>query len=693
MRKDERGSGGDGLCMIDPVVLGGVINDLATMEAAIAAETKGLKAEFEKVGISAGPVNELTKVATWLHGELPMLRRRHSAAVLLAAQRMELPPGVTMQSVPEDPAEAFKLAGELAAKRVLAGLDGKPPSRHGAVNAAAAVREITSRRGRLSADDLAFLQALYGGTGRALYRVPGLLGDDQAAKAALVDGLLLLSNQKAGGGFDKVPAEIRQDLRDTGWRYWNTPGDKATDPMRGDGFPELARFLLNRDPKSTIPAGDEFATGLGRSAVANLQLQQWLKKEYSSVSPEPAMARTALLNTAEVQQLLGLVGTSHKAAATLMSDKEAVRALVGHDWEDKGAAVAGLTDWAAKVALDPSSPEYALAKRATADLINAVTTNGSASDENAADYQMFKQSLQWVQNSPEIARAFSRLIAANLADFGDAEPSQVPGPGDEKHLRISTDQRHRFAMLASTDQQARVLLKVAAAAYKAQVLSDPTYGKAKSLGFIDAMISAAGHNAVYYEHMNEADAKNKVLAAAQADDAMVKSVAGYLFGQLISGIPGEGLILGAAGKNVVGAGKWVLSRIVNEGIMQGPDAPVPVLPTTVDTDADATGFDVAENQAAHDLAAARLRADPTGKGIAGLAASLTERGADGRLKVKDLSLMPTSGRARLQRWAEQTGGTDYLKTYADTFRSYYGLGEKIKDGPDGLTNYVNAPTR
>jgi hypothetical protein len=666
----------DGLCMIDPVVLGGVINDLATMEAAIAAETKGLKAELDKVGVPADRVNDLAKIASWLHGELPMLRRRHAAAVLLAAQRMELPPGINMLPMPEDPTLAAQQAGELAAKRVRDGLAGKPPSLDRAVNAATAVRQITTRKGRLSAEDLAFLQALYGGLGRAVYRVPAQLGEDQAAKSALVDGLLLLSNEKVGGGFDKVPAEIRQDLRDTGLGYWTKRGGNAADPLSGQGFPELARFLLSRDPASTIAPGDEFAVGLARSAAESLRLQHWLKQEYSIVSP--------VFASSEIQQLLGLVAISHKAAAELMADPYAVRALLSYNWEDKGAAVAGLTGWAAKAALDPSSPDYVMAKRATADLINAVTVNGSASDENAPDYQMFKQSLQWVQNSPEIALAFSKLIAANLADFGDTQPSQVTGPGDENHLRISTDQRHRFAMLASTDQQARLILKVAAAAYKAQILADPTYQEAKSLGFIDAMITAASHNAVYYEHMNEADAKNKAKAAAQADDAMVNSVLTYIIGQLIAAGPGTGL--------AVNAGKWVLTRIVNEGVRPTPGVVDPVLPATVNTDADATGRDVAQNQAAHDLANACIRADPTGTSTAELPERLNERGADGQLHLKDLSKMTSTEIDELQGWAIKTYGTEYLETYANNFHNYYSSGEKIEDGTDGLTNYVDAPT-
>jgi hypothetical protein len=266
VRKDEGGSHGslaEGFCMIDPTVLGGVINDLANLEAAIASETKGLKSDFEKVGVSAQPVTELINVAHWLHGELPMLRRRHAAAVLLGSQGMPFAPGTKMLSMPEDPAAATKRAGELAASRLRDALDGKPPGKDGITAAAKVLRQITGKKGRLSADDLAFLQAVYGGLGRAVYRIPDQLGNDNPAKSAFVDALLLLSNDKLGGGLDKMPAEISQDLRDTGWQYWNGPGDKATNPFHGDGFPARSYPETSSRPDWAAPQSTTCASSNG----------------------------------------------------------------------------------------------------------------------------------------------------------------------------------------------------------------------------------------------------------------------------------------------------------------------------------------------------------------------------------------------------------------------------------------------
>jgi hypothetical protein len=690
-----RGAQDDGFCMIDPVVLGGVINDLATMESAITTEMKGLKAEFEKVGVSAQPINDLMNVAHWLHDELPMLRRRHAAAVMLESQGLQFAPGTHMLSMPEDPTSAAKQAGELAAARLRDALDGKPPGKDGIIAAANTLRQLTGRTGPLTPDDLAFLQAVYGGLGRSVYRIPDQLGDDKKAKSAFVDGLLLLSNGKLGGGFDKVPAEIRQDLRDTGWRYWNL-GDKATNPLRGDGFPALARFLLNRDPAGKVVPGDEFATDLGRSAVDNLRLQQWLQKEYPGRPHAPEqMGETALLSTGEVQSLLELVALSHKASATLMSDTESVRALIGHDWEDKGAAVAGLTDWAAKVALDPDSPEFVMAKKATASLINSVTVNDS--DENSVQHDMFKNSMDWMKKNPEIAQAFGKLIAANITDFGDDEPAAVQGPGDERHLGISTNRRHMFAMLASTDPESRVMLRLASEAYKTEALVNPTFNDATSAGFIDAMITAARHNAIYYDHVGKADAENAAAAAARADDEQVRSVANYVFGEIIGAgkLPAfpttgeEKHVEGAGNKHLEGAGKWILTRVLTEGLIPPPAEPKTVLPTAIDTSSDATGVAVANRQAAYDLANVQVRSGHT----TGLPPALLTNGPDGKPHLKDVSMMNNDEYRQLESWAGATGHSQYVKDYGDEFHKYYMEGEKIEDGPDGVRNFVNAPTK
>ncbi len=663
--------------MIDPVILGGVINDLATMETAITTELKGLKTEFEKVGVTAQPINDLVTVSHWLHGELPMLRRRHAAAVLLESQGMMFYPGTKMLAMPEDPTLATKQAGELAAKRIRDGLDAKPPSKYAIVDAAKALRQLTARNGKLTPDELTFLQALYGGLGRTVYKLPEQLGDDKATKSTIVDGLLLLSNEKLGGGFDKLPAEIRQDVRSTSWTYWNSPGGKDRTPP-GQGFHDLATFLQNQDPNSKNGPGKELALGLAHSVADEFRMKDWLHDEYGSTKTGPPsdMKNNVYLDMGQAQDMLSLVSRNHNADAELMGDRNFLAQTLAQDWPDDGKAMAKLTNWAAKAAIDPANPEYKLAKDATADLINIVTTN-----QDGPDQQMFKVALDGAKDNPEIARTFSRLVAANIADFGEDDPNSTTATSTNGDLEIPTDRRNRLAMLGAMDPQGRAIMHIAAEAHKMETLGapHPDSEAARRTAAIDGIVTAAGHNALYYDNLDAADSQNKTRAAAFADDQAVDSVLRKFYDTAAGLVPGG---------PVIGLTKDALATLLEDGL-ELPE-PEPVLPGKVSTDGDATGVHVPEARAAHDLAQARLRADTNG--AAGLRPDMFTPGADGHPKLKDLSEMTGTQRATLRTWAEKNGGGDYMSTYGDGFSRTYTQGEKVEDGPAVLKDFVEAST-
>ncbi|MGW7680780.1 hypothetical protein ACWGID_08600 [Kribbella sp. NPDC054772] len=131
---------------------------------------------------------------------------------------------------------------------------------------------------------------------------------------------------------------------------------------------------------------------------------------------------------------------------------------------------------------------------------------------------------------------------------------------------------------------------------------------------------------------------------------------------------------------------------MNDGIITTPE-PEKVLPTTIDTSQDATGVDVARNQAAYDPVAARLRVDPTGKVAASLKPELLERHASGGLHLKELARLTSNQREARQTWAVHAAGDSYLRDYTTSFGNYYTFAERVKNGPEAFRNYVNAPTR
>jgi hypothetical protein len=371
---------------------------------------------------------------------------------------------------------------------------------------------------------------------------------------------------------------------------------------------------------------------------------------------------------------------SHAASTELMGNGQFVRLVAGEDWGDDGGAVARLTDWAAKAAADPSSPDYELAKKLTANLINVVTKN--TKDQDGLHDQVFKEVLQGMQTNPMIARAFSRLIAANIADFGDDEPNTLVATEADGNLDIPTDMRNRFAMLASMDPQGRTILRIAAEAYKLTVFTSPQPGRdaANQVAAIDGIIVAAAHNALYYGEVDAADGQNKAREAARADDEARLAVLRQFYDTLAGTVPGG---------TSIGLAKTALNQLLDTGLKL-PE-PAPILPGKIPTDADAGGVLVPESRAAHDFAQARLRADGNG-GTAGLRPPLIETGADGHQRLKELSEMSGAERKALREWAEKNGGERYMSTYAGLFARTYADSEKVDDGQAVMNDFVDSPS-
>jgi hypothetical protein len=413
----------------------------------------------------------------------------------------------------------------------------------------------------------------------------------------------------------------------------------------------------------------------------DLHMKQWLDDQYGNTKTGPPsdMKQNVYLDTDQVQAVLGLVARNHAPDTELVGDRQFMQLVLSQEWGDDGKAVANLTDWAARAAADPANPEHKLAKEAAANLINAVTINQS--DPGDLHQNLFNVAVDSAKDNPEIARAFSRIVAANIADFGEDEPGSDRAFSTNGDLAIPTDQRYRLAMLGGMDPQGRAIMHIAAEAYKLGDLSDGPIDKetARRGAAIDAIITAGGHNALYYENIDAADAENKARAAAIADDQAVSSVLRKFYDTTTGTISG-GLPIGVA--------KDLLTSLLDEG-MKLPE-PDPVLPAAVSTK-DATSVLMPEVRAAHDYAEVRLNA--TGTHGTGLRPEMFTTDADGHPRLKDISEMNGIQKTALRTWAEEHGGDDYVTTYAELFGRTYATGELVDKGDGAMIAYVRNPNQ
>jgi hypothetical protein len=459
-RKDEGGSGGsNGFCMIDPVVLGGVINDLATMEAAITTEMKGLKTEFEKVGVPTGPIIDLTNVSHWLHDQLPMLRRRHEAAVLLESQGLQFSPGTKMLSMPEDPDVATKQAGDLAVQRVRDALDGKPPGRDGITAAIRAIQRIRDTKGQLNPSDLLFLETFYKGLGKDVYKIPDYLKNDNNwiaptrttytpgeivptaldpksrtdMAAAIVGGLLTLSDERRGGGWTHLPEFIQKAASDP--FKVNVMPDRSWVQRSGRDADELAAFLGHAAPdeRGGVVLSKRLAITAAQSVAAYQQL--------SAIPPpvpygDDETARRFLHLASNNEQAMHdlLTGKNMDPPADAAGDlydgyktpKDFLVPITTNAWSDDGKAAAETIDWIAdaKRATDPSRRQ--LADEAMDGVVATLTDPSVFSTEmDIGGGKSVGAHPEIGVVNPEFTRSLARDAAASLDQLADPDPKKM----------------------------------------------------------------------------------------------------------------------------------------------------------------------------------------------------------------------------------------------------------------------------
>jgi hypothetical protein len=556
MRKDERGSGGDdGFCMIDPVILGGVINDLATMEAAITAEMKGLKAEFEKVGVSTGPINDLVNVSHWLHDELPMLRRRHAAALMLESQGMTFYSGTRMLAMPEDPDAATQQAAALAVKRVREGLDGQAPGRDGIADAVRAIQRIRNNKGALSPDDLLFLETFYRDLGKDVYRVPAYLKKDENwadtavvnskartdMTAAIVGGLLTLSDEGRGGGWSRLPKFVQAAAAD---RYKVGRLHDGDMLLSGGKARELADFLTNSDGQSS--GGVVLSKVLAITAAQSADEYKRLSSGMHPVEDDSVgriFLQVAARNERAMHDLLTnqQMGPDSNPTGHLFDGygdpKKFMLSISTHAWSDDGKAASSVTDWIADASRSSDPQRKALGREAMQGLVTTMADPSVVSDLMDIDgWKTLPDSDHDALGdiNPVLARSLARDTAAFLPEFSDQEIAFFKGT-DTTGEKMAA----RWFTLVSTDPTAAEALAGAVYREKADGIHDqlnhPTdvVDIARRSGQLQGLLDVGLDNAALERTGDKTEAK-------QQADALRGKVLGVL-GQYLSkagSIPG-----------------------------------------------------------------------------------------------------------------------------------------------------------
>ncbi|MDT0302506.1 TPR repeat region-containing protein [Streptomonospora wellingtoniae] len=284
---------------------------------------------------------------------------------------------------------------------------------------------------------------------------------------ALGDGLLTLSDEDRGGGWDALPPSIRSVASGSGGIDY----DGARWPVYGwreTRAPLLDRLLAFTNPG--IAGGREFSEILA-TTLGN-KLQDYAQTHGDAVEdrrdgPFRMMLSVAARNEDSVHGLFtGAVDHPQGWGA-----QRAVRGLYAFPWSDDGRTLRELTDWMSyeDVRSDPDRRE--LADEAAAGLIRGLAHDQDTFDLLSGGNTVTGSGMNLGMLNPEAARGLADVAELHIAPFaqeGRLGPTEYGGGS----LKVNSADRVRFWMLAAGDTEAANDLSAAVQGYQSRRFAD-----------------------------------------------------------------------------------------------------------------------------------------------------------------------------------------------------------------------------
>ncbi|MWA02947.1 hypothetical protein F8568_021715 [Actinomadura sp. LD22] len=464
-------------------------------------------------------------------------------------------------------------------------------------------RQLQASGGQLDYRTIAYLEKFYGTLGEDLFtELPAFingkgdssLGDDPLLRRdtlqALGDGLLMLSNERLGGGYDKLPQSVR-DVFGRGLPY--TYEGSTTEESWGRDYVTMAQLLDG----TTATGGKEFSTQLVTASLYYMD-----HDNRSSAKRDTAFAD--LPNDWPIIRMLHVATRNIEADHAILTGtfdpglggKETVDLLTRlytFEWSDGGSAASSLTSW-----IHEDSPYYQndleryLAADAATALINTVTGVGedglysTLTDippvHDGAAFTDFATELRGIffgpssdpdapsvgMVNPELSREFAKIAGQYFDDFA-SEPSTATSTTYEKgHLDIPPRARARFFELISGDPGAALQLATAVELYQKDNIhqyyeqGDPnTYGSANGRlrALLHAGLVAEAMDRTDDLHAARVDAAKREYASKIALSGTAKEILGNYAPLRFAGLAGKEYkdLIGASIKTVFGsAASW-----------------------------------------------------------------------------------------------------------------------------------------
>ncbi|QKW31734.1 hypothetical protein HUT17_01185 [Nocardiopsis flavescens] len=344
-------------------------------------------------------------------------------------------------------------------------------------------------------EEIDFLEAFYtnlelegGGPYTGVLAVPALMDGDhmsgeerEHALGVLGDGLLTLSDEDLGGGYDLLPESVRRATE--GPFLYETGADEP--PYLLATYQDDARALsqLLRYTDDELQGGDAFSTNLTLGAGA--YMHYWgVEGENGWVVSEDLAPLVEVGTRNEDANHYVLTGEYPDGRETVPGLPDfaphertnAVEGLLTYDWHDDGATARGLIDWIAEDALSEDDEVRDRAGTAFEGLMETLTdeamyeqlvntgvhiTEGDNKYEDAV----------FTQFNTELGLGLVDVFDANIYSFStsdvwESEDVPVAGVGefdpDSGTVRLGAEERARFMhyLMGGDESAARLIQSV-----------------------------------------------------------------------------------------------------------------------------------------------------------------------------------------------------------------------------------------
>lgn len=359
---------------------------------------------------------------------------------------------------------------------------------------------------------------------------------------SLGNGVLILSDESIGGGYDLLPESIRSASEGT-----KIDPELGTDYLTHNDWVESAEALalMMENSLPELQGGQQYSVNLTQSVAHAIEHQISLDGESEDQTYLP-LSETALESLvfastrnedANVAILSGEGDYEHPVHG--IDTGMTLKALYMHDWPEGSEAVTGLTDWIWEQYKSSDEADRLRAAEGVEALLEALTLQ----DEKSGDNVFLDTGIRIDGNAnaavteinPELAESFSKIFMTYIDSFAiqhddsgaevlsaeDASPYLFFGEGDIPVL-LSDEARENFIQIVVANEEAVPSVMFSAVDYGNRALEEsifntdhsPTpYGN--SAGYLRDLIDSA----LVKEH----NARAALLNSDSPDDLLEKS--------------------------------------------------------------------------------------------------------------------------------------------------------------------------